>query len=1391
MEAGAAAAWPGFAIAPDAALASPPPAWVWLSVGAVVAGVGLAALAWRTRRRRETAADRRWRRVLEKTDCLVWEAEVRRQAGGLEWRFLLVEPSRLHRSLMGDRAAAPGAALWPGLEPEDRAALDQQSTQAILAGESGYERDLRIRAGGRTYWLHETAAIEPAGAGCWRVVGLVADATARHEADEARQQSEQRLERLAAEMHALVWQARVWRREGGALAWELFVPRSELFRTLFGEEPGARPQLRWAEVGVPEIETITATARRAIIEGRSGYEQEFHVPRPQGDIWLREQVTIRPAGPDEWALAGVVVDITLQWQAEERRREEEAQLQHLLSAANCLLWRGEARRMIDGGLFWDSVTSRSVLYQQIFGDPPAGTPCRLDWRRVAVPENEEMDARATAAVLGGAAGYAQDFRVLLPGRVLWLHEQVTITRTAPEVWRLAGVVIDVSARREAEEAQRSYQSQLASILRVVDCMLWQARVIDRGDGVLHWTMFVPPSGLYREVFGEDPGSSMLFRWERVVDARTDRQIDQAAARAILGGQSSYTQEFQALAVDGRRRWLHEQVAVEPVAPGEWNLVGVVTDVTPRHEAESAKLEHERQLKRIFDVVDCLLWRAEVEEQPDGELVWLVYVPGSGLYHKLFGPAEPDPRTALNWDEAGVAEYPEMNRRSAAALRAGAPGYEQEFRAVVDGHTYWLFERVSIQRTAYNRFELVGVVVDVTATRTAEQEVRQSELRYRTLFQHTPVAMVEANFGAVGRWFAELRAQGVQDLAAHLAAAPEAARHGASLVELVDCNDMALQVLGAGTREELRSERSWLDTPETLAVMREILTAIAQGRDTLGTEARIRDLRGRPRHMLLRWWLGQPGENPDLRRSVVVLVDLSDLKRAEAELAAEKERLAVTLRAMAEGVVTTDTSGRVQFMNPAAAALTQWPAEAVAGRPLDEICLLRVGAGGDAVPVSLAAVLRGDAVVELPPHAELVVRDGGRRFVEGCCAPIHAADSAVTGAVLVFRDVTARERLEQELGRASKLESVGLLAGGIAHDFNNILTAVLGNLALALLDVEAESELGRTLRDAERAALRARDLTQQLLTFARGGDPVRAAVRLPEILTEATRFALHGAKVKAEFDLAADLWPADVDKAQIGRVVQNLVINAVQAMPAGGTVRIVGRNRRIAAGELPPLVPGAYLQIAVSDTGAGIRPEHLARVFEPYFTTKQTGSGLGLATVYSIVRKHKGHVAVESVQGRGSTFIVHLPAAEHGAPVAESASPAPTTALGARVLFMDDEAPIRQLATTLLRRLGCAVEVVADGAAAVERYRVAREAGQGFDVVVMDLTIPGGMGGLEALERIRAADPHVRAIVSSGYSSDPVLAHYREYGFRGRVAKPYEFAEFGRVLREVLGPAGGR
>ncbi len=389
----------------------------------------------------------------------------------------------------------------------------------------------------------------------------------------------------------------------------------------------------------------------------------------------------------------------------------------------------------------------------------------------------------------------------------------------------------------------------------------------------------------------------------------------------------------------------------------------------------------------------------------------------------------------------------------------------------------------------------------------------------------------------------------------------------------------------------------------------------------------------------------------------------------------------------------------------------------------------------------------------------------------------------------IREQIMREsRLEAELQRAGKLESLGLLAGGIAHDFNNLLTAVIGNLSLARLDTRIDRESAESIRDAEKAAARAKDLTQQLLTFAKGGAPIRTAVLLPDVIREVAEFALRGSNVRCQFDLPADLWPANVDEGQIGQVVQNIVINAMQAMPDGGVIDVSMRNETVGRELAQVLEPGRYLHLTMTDHGAGIPSRDMERIFDPYFTTKKNGNGLGLATVHSIVKKHMGHISAESAPGRGTTFHIWLPAANE-VPVAEAARPdavhPKASANSVRILFMDDEQPIRQLGSAILRRIGYDVETVSDGAEAVRAYEEAARGGRPFAVVILDLTIPGGMGGSQALEQLRKLDPDVRAIVSSGYSNDAVLANYREHGFRGMVSKPYETADLALAVENVL------
>lgn len=385
-------------------------------------------------------------------------------------------------------------------------------------------------------------------------------------------------------------------------------------------------------------------------------------------------------------------------------------------------------------------------------------------------------------------------------------------------------------------------------------------------------------------------------------------------------------------------------------------------------------------------------------------------------------------------------------------------------------------------------------------------------------------------------------------------------------------------------------------------------------------------------------------------------------------------------------------------------------------------------------------------------------------------------------LLAIEDITERKWLEDELLKAQKLDSLGVFAGGIAHDFNNILTTILGNVSMAKLGLLPEDVMFGLLKEAELASVRAQTLTKQLLTFAKGGAPVKEIASISEILELSPSFVLRGSKSKCDISVETDLWSAEVDVGQISQVINNLVINANQAMPEGGIIRVTAENLKFDQQLALPLGPGRYIKIAVHDQGGGIEKEHLANIFDPYFTTKKEGSGLGLASTYSIIMKHAGHITVESLVGAGSTFCVYLPAS-----VKKHIDRLATSLIKGqgKILVMDDEVSLRKMMGVMLGILGYSVEFAKDGNEAMQMVRQAKESGAPFDAAILDLTIPGGLGGKDAIKPLLEIDPSLKAIVFSGYSDDPVLANFAQYGFKGMLVKPFKSQALGKVLHDVL------
>jgi two-component system cell cycle sensor histidine kinase/response regulator CckA len=386
---------------------------------------------------------------------------------------------------------------------------------------------------------------------------------------------------------------------------------------------------------------------------------------------------------------------------------------------------------------------------------------------------------------------------------------------------------------------------------------------------------------------------------------------------------------------------------------------------------------------------------------------------------------------------------------------------------------------------------------------------------------------------------------------------------------------------------------------------------------------------------------------------------------------------------------------------------------------------------------------------------------------------------------IIRDVTERKEMERELLKRQKLESLGILAGGIAHDFNNLLTGIMGSISVAKTKVDPDDILFHVLNQAERASRKAEKLTQQLLTFSKGGAPIKETASITEIIKESAEFALRGSNVKCKFDFPDELWMVEVDKDQMSQVINNLIINADKAMPEGGIINVSASNFDISEDNILPIIPGNYVRISIVDNGVGIPEEHLPKVFDPYFTTRDSGSGLGLTTVYSIIKRHNGYITVESEEGVGSVFYIYLPAVLKKEDIKEKEDKKESPDIYAKILLMDDEEVIRDVAGRILERLGYKVELAQSGEEMIEKYRDAYEKGDGYDAVLMDLTIPGGMGGKEAIEELLKIDSNVKAIVSSGYFNDPIMAHYKEHGFSGVVPKPYETEELEEVIKKVL------
>ncbi len=527
----------------------------------------------------------------------------------------------------------------------------------------------------------------------------------------------------------------------------------------------------------------------------------------------------------------------------------------------------------------------------------------------------------------------------------------------------------------------------------------------------------------------------------------------------------------------------------------------------------------------------------------------------------------------------------------------------------------------------------------------------------------------------------------------------------------------------------------------------------------------------------------PYKNNDGSVSLLAMLrDITDRKQA-------KENLRATLNSIGDAVISTDRDGVVIEMNPIAEKLTGWESAEAIGKHYNTVLSALDAASGRSVAQLIEDKLLSNDVVGFDEPITLRSKSGGECKIAIASTPMKNDAGNATGILFVLRDITRELRAIETLKRVERLDSIGTLAGGIAHDFNNILTAIFGNISIAKIKLQENHPAYRFISEAAKSMNRATSLTQQLLTFAKGGTPVKEDVNLCEVINEIVHFDLAGSNVKPIINAADDLWTAEADKGQIQQVFSNLTINADQAMPDGGHLYITLENADVADGSVPNLAPGRYIRATVRDEGVGIHEKHLKTVFEPYFTTKQAGNGLGLATTYSIVVKHGGAISVESELGKGTIFTLYIPASDSKASAGSNAvdehKQEATKVENAKVLVMDDEEVILDLVAEILGDAGYSVVIAQDGKEALEKYKRSMTEGKVFDAVIMDLTVPGGKGGKEIIGEILEIDPNAKCIVSSGYADDTVMANYEDYGFVANVPKPFRIESLLKVLKRVI------
>ncbi|HYA85706.1 MAG TPA: PAS domain S-box protein [Nitrospirota bacterium] len=1020
----------------------------------------------------------------------------------------------------------------------------------------------------------------------------------------------------------------------------------------------------------------------------------------------------------------VAYDITDRKRAEEALRRSEEENRALISALPDMTFRIERNGMIKD--YRCSDTSKLYAPPELF----LGKKLRdVLPAHVADAAMEKMNGVF-------ATGKMSSFECALQIRGQSKFFDDRIVRLGNE--EVLHVIRDITECRQVEEALHERDERLRQAVRVSQIGIFDH---DQRTDTIYW------SSQQRIIHGWGPDEPITL--QMFLDRIHPEDLESVAASVRRAhdpaGDGIWEVEHRIVRRDGTIRWLKERSQTffegEGDARRPVRTIGAVLDITERKQAEEAILYFQMAVSSSIDAIGM--------STPAGRHYYQ-----NEAYTKLFG---------LSVSEVDGASGPP------ATVYADEKVGRKVFDIIMKGGSFVgevkMLDRDRKERDIYLRaysiknkegkvVGLVGLHNDVTEQRQAEQKLRKSESQLR---QSQLVAKL-------GNWDLNL------------------------VSKEFEWSDETYRLFDKSPSDFVPSLNEFTRRvhPDDLETMQTDFENALKS-DAKPYHVAVRMINDSGREWVMEAFGVVRRDASGTALSIFgTAQDITERKQAEEKIRRSEEFIRSILDTVDEEIIVLDRDYRILTANKAYRDKVGGSDEKIIGQHCYEIShkINRPCYEDGDECTTRRAFDTGEPHSVFHRHTDA---NGNILYVETKAFPLKDASGGVISVIETIHDMTEKHLLEEERLKTQKLESIGTLAGGIAHDFNNLLQGIFGYISMAKMTVDQKEKTVAMLEQAEKALHQSVNFTTQLLTFSKGGRPVRKLTDLGPVIKNSAQFVLSGSQSDIRINIPKELWQAEVDEGQLGQVIQNIVLNADQAMPVGGTVIVTAAN--VAEGDaslLPGLGKGNYVMIAIQDTGIGIHKRHLSKIFDPYFTTKDKGSGLGLATSYSIVRNHGGVIDVRTKWGEGSTFMIYLPAITGEARAETTVGPAKRAlSRTARVLVMDDEEIIRNMSRELLVALGHNVEVAKHGQEALEKYQHAMTTRNPYDIVILDLTIRGGIGGLETMQKLLGIDPDVTAIVSSGYSDDATASNFEKQGFKAFLKKPYDVVNLKEVLDNVL------